>query len=774
MTRIYYLANSWKEIEGEIIVPINHTFGIDGGVDTVQVSFFTYQTFDIPLDTPIKLYNGTETRYYIVGDRGYSDINDQRLFTLTLIEPFEITRGYKLQACNLAERAYTLEYMVKRVLKLAKFDCEYEIPFTRFVDLRLTFASTTLYLALYEIARTRDSVPYFDFNDNTNKWVLKFQRLDGLNGRVYNEDILNPISQLQEIGEGIGKKVYFEGNNVKVGYNQNLTLIPKATDNTSSVGINNFGLVLGNNLIELSSIRIVPFEYAGVTNVNNQAWTIRNNKQITYKVYTGIYEELTKTFYIVPKKEYDLLSTTDKENRDNIYIYWENNIIYLNELSKLMPSSLASWNSDVNLIFIGYINSAEDSEVEAIHIGSNPLWTRTFVINAELVSSSILPMFVYNQSKYDDTVYYNQNATIIEASNSVKVLQTYIDNMSSGISNRTGTFKLWDEIPKEASLIKIGGVNYLVNSLTIVEHRNYYDVTFTLSQYHAKRREYMEADTDIRTYAIPTEDILETIYLDTVNINVSITEPLTPDRTFTKFKNNRDRYFILPSKEFYKLKIYSSFDDSDFFEDQPLLVRAENNIFFNVKAKSNIIWKEVVDNSGNMIPLSYGDGLVRNAKFELQDDEYTVYYENKYDGGTEVLPFKDKYEAINMTIQISYNGVNNTIVRDGYAKAILSGDERLPTIKLYDENIGRYEEIPTETLVIESTRMDYSVSTVVQKIKITIPDTNANYKAFGIFIGNNPILIKNYDTEQSSISSIEIYYRIEDGYPVQTGVRPYI
>ena len=44
---------------------------------------------------------------------------------------------------------------------------------------------------MFELGKSIDCIPYLDFNEETKEWIICFQRLDGLNGKVYDLNIFN-------------------------------------------------------------------------------------------------------------------------------------------------------------------------------------------------------------------------------------------------------------------------------------------------------------------------------------------------------------------------------------------------------------------------------------------------------------------------------------------------------------------------------------------------------------------------------------------------------
>lgn len=822
MRTIYYLSSTgWVELPDKIVFPINSTYGIDGGVDTTQLSFYAPSDFEMPVDTPIKIDHDGNANYFIVKDSNYTDMpypnlhtqQRERLFTVQLKEPMELLTGYKLQACTFAENSYTLRNIISRLCKLAKFDCVIDVSSSSEMNNpRLAFSTTTLYLALYEIARTEDSIPYLDFNEQQKKWAIKFQKLDGLNEQIFDGSILkNPILQQQNLGEGLAKRVYIEASNIQFSdaIIEQVNYFPIATDNSSTITIDNVGLRLPANIVDLKYFKIVG---VGKGTVEENTWTFtKTGLKTNYSVgrvndlpdYDMV--ETSRYLYVIPKYEYDLLSEEDKNNRQNIYVYYENSIIYMQDLKKLTIED-DDWknkpNSEVGvsrtpiiaLKWSGDITESQPFEVSGmIHGGvdsqalDTTIWNNKFNIEYIPLFTSIIPFLAFNQSKFDDTVFYNQTSPQINPDRTARVLQTYIDNMQDGTLIRTGIFNNWIDFPKEGNIICIGNKNYIVNSLTIVEHIKYYDVTFSLTQFHSKRREYMEANTELQLTEIPVKNVIDTIYLDSKLVKLSINEEIEGKNIHDNVIREDD--FIFPSisafetlqtAQLNKLQLTSSFYYSNnkfpyVFQDNLEIFKMGTNIMFFKKALSNIIWKDKVDTNGNLIPQNYTDskGKIIKAYLDLYDSNNNAFYSN-YLEGNQSVPIKDPYETFNYALQFAYIGINNTIIREELISKLLSGNCSNISFKLYNKNIGRYDLIQEENVIASLSISSFERNKTNQTITLkTTPYSENTYKALILEIDGVAVLIKNYLNEKTNFEIATIYYSIEDGLPVQTAVRPY-
>lgn len=183
-------SKNWVEIPIEnYIYPINYTLGVD---ETTDISEFNIQCNNSDNYSVDMLFKGEgqniEPRYWIAKDIKESNLkhSDEKIVTLTLMEPIEILQGFKLEPCKFAEASYTFNNVIYRLFRLAKFDAllDETINIT-YNNTELQFVQSTLYLALFEIARSIDCVPYLEFDESEKKWRLKFEKLDLENKKVY-------------------------------------------------------------------------------------------------------------------------------------------------------------------------------------------------------------------------------------------------------------------------------------------------------------------------------------------------------------------------------------------------------------------------------------------------------------------------------------------------------------------------------------------------------------------------------------------------------------
>lgn len=797
MQQTFFLSkySGWKELPATLIYPINATYGIDGGTDTMELSFYAPQNFDLPLDTPIKVQHDEDIRYFVVKDCKFSDMQyvnlttrkPERLFTISLCEPFELLRGYKLQACKFSPNRYTVSECLKRMFFLANFNGSIDIPKpNNIIRNVLEFSSTTLYLGIYEIARTQDCVPYLDFDEVYSKWIVKFSSLNGLNERQYDGNILtNPIIQKQNLGEGIAKKVYIEANNLKNRKTQKQSnVIAIATDGSNTITINNFGLKLGNNVDNLDSIN--------VKTTDNYNWYFTNNGIIDYwALYGVIWEEENqvssheqRTIKIISKTNYDLLSTKEKENNDIIYIYFEDNIIYMNELSKLLPDTIRfpnnAWETDY--FYVGKKLIPLSKMEGAINSDTIKIWQQNYLVYAQTTTTQTIPFIAYNNNEYDDTTFYNQNAKAVDPISMERVLQTYIDNMQSGTLLRTGIFNHYADIPQEGSIIVIDNKNYIVNSLTIADNARYYDVTFALVEHHAKRREYMEANTNIQIEDITSAELIPSFNLKPYLIKYSMLDEIE-QKTNVDIKLHEG--IVCPrndGQQLYNAKMYLYFNRTGIsaglsFRSNIDYVTYNNSISFYATAENNFIWNDAVDSNGNLLPQTYANknGEVIDMTVELETDNGQILSKFSFDGDS-TMPLKDRMEILTITNQYTYKGVNGTLVANDFINWLLNANQFTRVrVYSYNQHIGQYDDRPTD--YVDYTEASVIVNSTTQRITLSLDKIlTGEYKSIVIteLGGTQMLFIKNYYDYRDAVADyLPIYYSIEDGLPVQTSVRPY-
>lgn len=803
MSKFYYLNKNkeWVEIpiksEDKSIVqtfPQTYTLGINQTQNCAEFSFFASEKYHIPVDTAIKTVNGSDVKYWIVRDSKASKMahpnictqEKENINTLILINPIEILRGFKIEPCSCAENSYTLPQIIQRLFDIANLDAEILIPKIEYNNSKLNFVSTTAYLAMYEIGRTIDCQPYFDFNEKSKKWVLKFKRLDGLNGLEYDIEVFdNPVDLKDETGEGLAKNVYCEVKNMR---QTNATREPyngfmksKPTDGNFVITEDNFGYKPKKNIVKLEKVEINGF---GKENGDN-IWVLTNNRLIGYWLWNGINSSIPsqvsiyKNIKIIPNYEYSNLTIDEKDKKDTIYIYYDENFVYLNDLKKLRYINLGldTWkqingyiykksnltengNPDVSNM-TGIIAAPTNNIYDEIKLNDN-----LFAIEYIGLLNRSIPLISSNNSKYDDTTYFNQNAQQVDPDRISRVLQTYIDNMQSPSLMKSGTTKSWDNIPMPGSIIKDGNKRYVLNSITVQENAHYITFDAQLTEERAKRREYIETNTDLQINSIPNENLVEKIKLDYFKIGFSM---INNQALANNANINIENLIDLNTKFTYR--IANTFDagtEQYLLYGGPIISRIGTSIIFNEQAESNVIWDEYVDNQGNVIPRNYTDknGRINEAFVRLMKDDLSV---SNY--VIRETPAKDPYEIFSFTFQVNYRGIGDTIVREDYVEYLLNGVEN-PTysIHLFDTNIGRYDALPSEFVAEIGSVSVSNYDSDTQSISVDFTSVEANYKSIVLLLNGKAIMIKNYYVPQNSLSSFNIYVSSEDGTPVRDGV----
>lgn len=811
MKIIYYLNKNleWVEIpslkEDKSIAqtyPQTFTFGIDEALDAGEFSFYAPTNYHIPIDSIIKIDNDGIIKYWVVKDSKSSDMPQpniwtqerEKINTLTLTEPTEILRGFKVEPCAFAENSYTLEQIIKRLFDIANFDAEVEIPNVEYSNPKLTYVSTTLYLAFFELAKTIDCIPYLDFNETTKKWILKFQRLDGLNGKEYDISVFtNPKEFKTDFGEGLAKNVYCEISNLKIGITRFPTVGTRNINNIDGsykITLDNIGIKINNIVYSLSDLRLFGYKYISSSAEPSidyeHSFFLYDGANIEYyignRTPTGVSDVKQKNIRIkiLSYKEYNLLLNEEKENENILYIYYDDVNIYLNDLSKI-------WSENSVIFKYSATNEYLLEDIGGIINRPNDIDYTNLNFYVEYMSiSEFVPILISNDSKYDDTTNFNQTSQQVDPDRIGRVLQTYIDNMSNGSVMKSGVFYSWADIPMPGSIVRDGNKRYLVDSITISQTSKFSNVDAQLCLERSRRREYISANSDLQLSKVPNENFISRLSLKTYKIIFSMQNNLSvPSNNIVNIKK-----LISDNENFRNYMFYNQFQNNALqyqLLGESTFSKIGNNIIFNEKALNNVIWDEVGDNSGIIIPYNYtnenghifknSNNIIKLFQADLNDVIEYPNINNYIENEKVILEFfnfdKDPYEIFNFTFQVNYRGANNTIVREEYVDFLLNGAKSLNknyTIKLYNINIGRYDNLPSE-YATEITPVSVSEFDETNNyISVDFTSIESNYKSIVLLLNNKPIMIKNYFEEQVRLEPFKIYVATEDGTPLRTGV----
>lgn len=781
----YYLdkTKNWQVIEN-LVYPLTSTFGIDEALDTSEISFVCDSNFEISVDCIIKQTMGEVNYYWVVKDLKSSKFQfneTKKIVTLSLIEGIDLLRGFKLAPCVFKELSYTLKSIVERLCEISQFNAEILVPNVEYENPKLTYTSSTLYLALFELGKSIDFIPYLDFNEETKKWIICFDRLDGLNGKVYDLSVFSsPVNLINYTGEGLAKKVYSEVSNLRlkntvVEPSLNSKLKPEPTDETDTLTNANMGLELKSKVADINSIIIYGF--ARLQNADgtysdqidyDYPWVLKDQAYITY--YTGYESDPKNTKVIfITDEQYQLL-TDEEKALQVLYIRYKDNIIYLSDLLKIANSARTTgvWITKQSGISRGFFINDRLTPGD-IPVGDADMTSEfgfghgEYKVNYSAIITDTIPLVFSNDSNYDDYCYYNQTSQQVDSDKIGKVLQSYIDNMSNGSTMKSGVFKSWNDIPLEGSVIKSNNNWWIIDSVTIEEQLGFFNVDAQLVAEHSQRRENIEASTELQLSEIPNTDLVNKLINDVIDIYISIGEEIGKSNPIGIVGLYLDNFINYPVNEFvFHNRFRFEGDTGTEIKESPFIFKVGNSILFHEKAKSNLIWDETTDANNNVVVSYYTD---KNAKYSGcnlflgsdSSDSFATIYQSENNG----LNNKDPYEIFDYTLQLLFKGYNNTIVRETFVANILysfplnSGYFR---IKLYDYNIGAFDNPSNEVATIDNVTLS-TFSDLYGKYDVTFNEIVKNYKSFVLFRNEKPILIKNYLETQTKLSPFSIYLK---------------
>lgn len=627
-----------------------------------------------------------------------------------------------------------------------------------------------------------------------------------------------PTKLKSDIGEGIAKNVYCEMTNI-VSYGYSLEpfqggKFPTTSTGEAEITSSNFCLKTNYIINELKKITIYG-NLCKYNNYNNEfyymeqdfekPWFLENNSILYYYYYTDnpYSNPQQKLIKIVDRITYINLTDDELNNNDIIYIYYYDNKIFFDNLNKkifdqntiggMSYCSDVEWENGVvgsYTILLRSLISEWNSAKENLPSGKNiDLSTCLFQVEYSYTSGdSSFPILLSNNSKYDDTVYYNQTSQRIDPNRIARILQTYIDNMASGSLMISGTFKNWKDIPKEGNVLfnKQNKTKYIINSISISEYANYLEATAQLTEFHAKRRTNMGADTNLQLNYIPNNDLVYRKSLKCIHFLYD----LSIDGIKEKSSFNVEKLDFLLKDDLTKLVFRNYFTTKigDYnLIGHPTILRAGNNILFNQRAYSNIIWDYSVY-SNIPIPYNYTDekGFINSITIylykDITEEQLKAYplFKDAVEEQELILEHnmdKDAYEIFDYTLQASYKGINNTIVKEEYIEELLNNSEFLNiTIRLYSSFFGKYDIINDEFEVkrfeTELGKPFYSSEDGIYIIttNLSFAGVVPAYKSIVIFSDEKPIFIKNLEEERTTIEDFPIYIYPKEGTYIRTGV----
>lgn len=616
----------------------------------------------------------------------------------------------------------------------------------------------------------------------------------------------NPIKLKTEIGEGIAKSVYCEMTNIVPNEYRTEpfigTKILSASTGEPEISADNVCIRTQYTIKEIKKILIYghlceyndyndTFKYIEIDEEN--PWILTNNQELKYYNYLDnpSNPSYKKTVKIVDNSTYIKLSDDDINDKDTVYIYYEDSTIYLSDLVKIFikesyPTVFYCSNVEWKIYDSGTISdfqrilhstiSVWNADENDLPNGINNMNLLTCLFRVEYsyeTGELSFPILISNENNYDDTVYFNQTSQKIDPNRTARILQTYIDNMSGGSLMVSGTFESWKDIPEEGSVIVDAENNkkYIVNSISVSEYPHYLNATAQLTEYHAKRRTNMGADTDLQINYIPNNNLVYRKSFKCIQFEFDLSIDKVEEEDI--YKN--DKLDFLLKDDLNKLVFENLFKTGSYVYDligYPTIFKAGNNILFNERAYSNFIWDFSVYDS-NPIPYNYTNtlGFVDTTQIYLYKG-ITKEQLNNYPLFTDIISEqqlllendidKDAYEIFDYTLQASYKGINKTIVREEYVEELLN-NSGFPnsTIRFYNTHFSKYDVINDES---EVRRIDISLGiplyddgVYTQSINLTYVGAIPNYKSIVIFSDDKPLFIKNFDEEQTIAEDFLIY-----------------
>lgn len=812
--------NQWIDLEKLTIYrgdtpTINYEFNLNEETNRLEITILEEEDIKVlKPNTIIRFKENTakDFTYWIVGDYSKDKKITCNIHLIKLLEPIEITKGIRVEPISFYPRRYTFKQVIDRIKFISKFDFIFNETLLNlskdWCNPRFNFNGTTLYNILFEIGRCIDRCPEFVYNLMSNKWELKFIRMDGIGSKEHPMSIFNGRTHKEEyVNDGLTNAVYSEvknlvGNIENVYPNDGFGIRAEPFDeNESTLTSSNAVFRLSENIRDIVELRI--WSYIAPTDSKPQGtdrYYISINKENNFigkYAYIDTIETLRiKEIKLIEKLEYDKLP--DKKG----YIPYEagTNLIDLRNFKWDDQASVryAHWDENVPVTYdaSGHITNLEKCYFSVKYIP---------------IGSADIPLAESNYFDIERTVFYNQNETLVDADKIADNLKNYVFNMSGSDLLKNGTFNNWDDIPRVGeNVIGDDRKRYVISKVSITTKNSCFDCYFQLNENHTRRSEYIGADTSFMLYDIPNNEILDRLTLERDIIKFSLNEQIINQETSRmtspgeiSFLNTLVGDFENPKgtpncfvSEFYNMsELGHTKEYLQYVFDSMTIIPAGTNILFNIKASDNRIYRSSIDKMNQRL-FTYTDPRgeckhinIRICKFPFSSENEELKtimknfpisqleINNNISSLYQMVLFpnyyydKDAFERFNFTYQISYKGVNDTIIRNDFVKDTASFNDSNTelAISFYDYNLGEYDDISN---FINSRNISFSSfkENINSKEKYLEFDLSSeytdNFRSLCIYNKktNKPYIIKNYySSSKLQGTKLRLYVSFERG-----------
>lgn len=660
-----YNNGTWEEYNFIYPYTVNKT--LDESLDTAEIKIIKSNDEIFQPLSMVKIVDGNTTTEWIIDNNECERIGiGEYLHTFSLIETTEMLKGITLENLTFTQPVnpdssnpeFTLRDVIYRIFDITpsnlttdnkQIDTKFILSSDASVKLdtikspEFFFTDFTLYDALFEIGTFIDSVPrvYHPYNDGTIPFRIGFDELDVSDKTNYTVDQIS-ISENQQPLSNYANKVVSNVSNLSV---DGLVKYPSGDDLGVYVDSgDNYDITDSNAVITL------PHKIKYI-----KKFEVKLSTEETYQEEPNI-----KEF-----GRWKLYSPDSVGGKVPYYKYNDNKIYNLQS----------------------YFESFGGGGTEPAPILRDSLFRVSYVpiIDAKIESN--------NNASQDYEVFYNQKGNLINADSYGENIANYIKRMEKGDKVIS---RIYNDLGNAPQLGHLVNNQYVVTNLSYIRHNSVYDVTLQLSEDYTRRAEFIQANKELRSWEIPSDGKVtnrEINRKEVINFSLVYTDETKYTSSSIVGSFATDLFNVLKDHTI-KEGTISTLDFSTSEGTYPTMLipsigSASDNLIIKLKALDNTLigyskaenWEDRVT---NQIGVTYTDAY---GKFDtvrvgfcnflgtvLTEEEFALnypaadqtdnnsLYSQSYITIDSLNVKKDAREVFNLTYQLSYNGVGNTIV----------------------------------------------------------------------------------------------------------------
>lgn len=468
-------------------------------------------------------------------------------------EVMECLKDYPIRSVKtFAEGAYTFGECLDIAFKLAfrpRSVGNYRYVIKPFPGLeepnsKLEYPNSTLYDVVTDIGRIIDAVPHMEltFEDGVYTFELKFIDRYGLEGKVHDISYFNDkihdgsnferssclgkcISNVQNLLTGSANRVPAANGRIPAETNPEQSMsyfeLPYAIDTVEEVDIYwRYDVSVEKGLQYMYDLTLYTGEKmrGGVLTFGDSIIFVDPLK-ITYNGYSDFLyskkdtnDKYKKTLYLREYEEYryllDIDSNTMATKKNTIYYKRGDNKIFLDAL----------FNNTYRYWYELTEHATETTSSEFMSFSNKPDRFKFYVaVKVSHMFNGVIKGI--NSKQSDITGFFNQQAQVVDIKSFGTAVTNYTKSMYGESRVRVHTYdrigrrEMYAQMPKVGSSVidKERGKRYVVTTTSFTRRMNGGELLATLTESRAGKSRYIIADNEQRCYAIPNENVVDSM-----------------------------------------------------------------------------------------------------------------------------------------------------------------------------------------------------------------------------------------------------------------------